>query len=490
MADENQYESQNKKLLQYEALADFDLKENQTELAYRDLNSGFFNLDKERHQGKELNDWKEAHKEKKREIERAWHLNSETDFRELSKKAGSTNKKSRAYYRGYSLEELEVFIKNSDRGGNSDEYNSVATELELYNRVMQKGNRLEGLAILMRLKTSTDAYISTRKSPNSTKGKIRKAIISVISEKASALIEQQKTEYKTKAETLLAEVQSSEATDEKVNEAFRAHYDLIYQVLNGNIELSAKELEKLDSDTETVLKKVLEQKVDETQGNNISTKFFNSLGWSSNDARLVKESDLENDGKEMKKSPLKRRMYHAINPYGDNKDAKEAGKQLAGVKKKNNRIFFGLGRFGKGIYTSAGKKDDMDDDQKAEANSWGYGDKIGAVQLVMTVNEHARMIDYTEFMRNHEKNFDNKFRRVSDLLEQELSSKASFRDFLTMKASFFGYNTLIDRYPGIDGVDYYVTTDRKALSISKDMRIRNDLQNTVYCDTEELKKEA
>ena len=401
----------------------------------------------------------------------------------------SWNKKSRAYYRGYNLEELEIFLKNSDRGGNSEEYNNVATELELYNRIMEKGNSLEGLAVLMRLKDRTDKYISSRKSPMTTNGKIRKAIISVISEKVSEKLVQEKDEYKTKADALLAEIQQEGVSDEKVNEAFRAHYNLIYQVLNGNIELSPKEIERLDTNMATVMNKVMEQKVDESQANNISTKFFNALGWSSNEARLVEDDKLADNGSEMKKAVLKKRLYHAINPYGDNKDAKEAGKQLAGVKKENNRLFYGLGRFGKGVYTSAGEDDSEENDHKAEMNSWGYGKDVGAVQLVMVLNEHARMLSYTEFTFKLEEKFDNMFKKVSAAVCKEQSSNIAYRDYLTMKAAFFGYNTLIDHNPNIDGVIYLVTTDRKALTISKDMRLRYNAREEDFYYPELLKKE-
>ncbi|MCR5726442.1 MAG: hypothetical protein K6G24_03150 [Lachnospiraceae bacterium] len=491
MSDANVFKEKDAQLKAFEFTANADLQQNQTELAYRDLNSTFFNLEKETKKGADLKNWERTHKERKTAIERTWHQNAETTYKELTKGA-TGNKKSRAYYRNYSLKELEVFIKQSDRGGNSDEYNNVATNLELYNRIMEKGNPLEGFGILLRLKENADTYVGSRNSPNSTKGKIRKAIISVIAEKTTALVEEQRNEYKTKADTLFAEIQNSDVTDEKVNEAFKAHYNLMYQVLNGNIELSPEELAKLDSNTEAVLQKVMTQKVDESQGNNMSTKFFNSLGWSANDARLVKEADLEENGKEYKKSPLKKKMYHSINPYGENKDAVEAGKQLAGVKKKDNRLFFGLGRFGKGIYTSAKDDNPKSTDQKAEDNSWGYGDKIGAVQLVIMVNEHARMISYTDFMKKQEKEFDKKFKKVSKLLQNEKSSKTGYRDFLTMKAAFFGYNTLKDPTCGISGVDYYVTTDRKALSIINEMRVRKNENDTSFdaVDYVQLKKEA
>lgn len=491
MSDASLFKEKDEQLKSFEFTANADLQQNQTELAYRDLNSSFFNLEKERHKNKELSDWERVHKEKKASIESAWHKNAQSEYRELTKNV-SGNKKSRTYYRNYSLKELETFIKESDRGGNSDEYNNVATNLELYNRIMEKGNPLEGFGILLRLKESADAYVGSRRSPSSTKGKIRKAIISVIAEKTAALVEEQRNEYKAKADTLFSEVQNSSVTDEKVNEAFKAHYDLMYQVLNGNIELSPEELSKLDANTEAVLNKVMEQKVDETQGNNMSTKFFNSLGWSSNDARLVKEGDLNENGKEYRKSPLKKKMYHAINPFGENKDAIDAGKQLAGVKKENNRLFFGLGRFGKGIYTSARNDDPDSTDQKAQDNSWVYGDKVGAVQAVMMLNEHARMITYTDFMKNKEKVFDKKFKKVSRLLQKELSSKSGYRDFLTMKAAFFGYNTLKDPACGVNGVDYYVTTDRKALSIENELRVRRNENDTSFdaVDYVQLQKEA
>ncbi|MCR5487148.1 MAG: hypothetical protein K6F35_06415 [Lachnospiraceae bacterium] len=489
MPDDELYKKKNMEVLQYEATGNANLQKDQTELAYRSLNSGFFNLEMERRKGAELSDWKKKHEDKKKEIEEAWHRNTETEYNALSKRAAANNKKSRAYYRGFSLKELEVFIKNSDRGGNSDHFNNVATELELYNRIMDNGNPLEGFGILMRLKDRADEYTSSRKSPNTTKGKIRKAIISVISEKATELIEQQKNEYLTKAETLFEEARSEEADDEKVNEAFKAQYNLIYQVLNGNITLPPEELERLDANTETVLNKVIRQKVDETQGNNISTKFFNSLGWSSNEARMVEEHDLEPEGDEMKRSPLKKKMYHSINPFGELKDAKDLGRQLAGMKKENNRIFYGLGRFGKGIYTSARADKPEAEDRKAEVNSWTYGNKVGAVQLVMTVNEHARMMSYHEFMRTKENEFGRMFSRVNTLLESEQRSKSGYMDYLTMKAAFYGYNTLIDYNTGIENVDYYVTSDRKALSISREMRIRVHPDDFDLSDLEHLEKQ-
>ncbi len=250
------YDKKSQKLSYFENLANADLQKDKTDLAYRHLNSDFFNLEKKAHEGTALADWEQAHAAKKAEIEKAWHEATKTDINTLSQRASSKNKKSPDYYRGFTLPELEVFIKNSDRGGNSDLYNSVATELELYNRIMKTGNQLEGLGILMRLKDKASSYRNS-KSPFSTKGKIRKAIISVIEEKAAEQIEKQKTEHLSKAERLYSEVQSNEATDEQVNEAFKAQHALMFQVLNGSIQLSDEELRKLDQNTEAVLNKII-----------------------------------------------------------------------------------------------------------------------------------------------------------------------------------------------------------------------------------------
>ncbi|MBO6148963.1 MAG: hypothetical protein J6O55_06460 [Lachnospiraceae bacterium] len=485
MADKSIFKQEKMKLFQFEATANAGLKENQTALAYRDLNANYFKMEKEELKGDKLSNWEKAHAERKKSIEKAWHDNTGNEVKELAKRGATKNNKKAEYYASFSLKDLEVFIKNSDRGGNSDEYNNVATDLELYNRIKEKGNPLEAYSLLLKLKKSAEIYVQERKSPNTSKGKIRKAIISQILTKTTELIESQKIEYLQKADKLFGETLEDEVADEKVNEAFRAHYDLIYHVLNGNIELGTEELEKLDCNTEALLKKVVKAKVDENQGNNISTKFFNALGWSANAPRLVENRDLNENGSEMKKSPLKKKMFHAMNPLEGMEDATSFGRQLAGTSKDKGRLFYGLGRFGKGVYTSAGKGEGEQNDRDAEANSWGYGDRMGAVMLVMTLNENARMLPYNEMIEKA-RLINRKFRRVNRMLEQERSSKAGYMDYLTMQAALFGYNTLIDKHPGIENVDYYVTSDRKALSISKEMRIRTDLNNFDNWDFKQL----
>ena len=485
---DNLYREKNLQMMQVEATANADLKQTDTELAYRYLNANFFNLEKESQKDKnEVAKWQKTHEDRKSKLEEAWHKNAQTDYKKLTKKVSNKSNKTQEYYKPFSLKQLETFIKHSDRGGNSDAYNLVATELELYNRISEKGNPLEAFGVLIRLRNNANAYVK-EKSPNSSKGKIRKAIISEIAEKAAEKYQVQSSEYKTKAAELFEKVQEGDKTDEAVISAFKAQYDLIYQVLNGTIELTTEELANLDQNTLAILEMVMEQEVDETQANNMSTKFFNALGWSGNKPRIVSDVEFKENGKEHKKSPLKKLMYHTINPLDGKENAIEEGKQLAGVKKENNRIYYGLGRLGKGIYTSARADLKGATDAMAEKNSWGYGKKKGAVQLVMMLNEHARMMDYKKFKDNQEKTFDAKFRKCSAYIEKEKASKIGYSDYLSIKAAYFGYNTLVDYMTMINGVDYYVTTDRKALSISDEMRVRDEqMEQYIVYDTVEIK---
>ena len=48
------FKQKNEELLQFEATANAELKKNQTELAYRNLNSNFFNLEKDQLKNTEL----------------------------------------------------------------------------------------------------------------------------------------------------------------------------------------------------------------------------------------------------------------------------------------------------------------------------------------------------------------------------------------------------------------------------------------------------
>ena len=230
------------KAKQYEALSHSSMQENETEIAYRDLNSRFDRAEinhLKKNEG-DLTARQKARMSKKEEIEKAWHKNTTAQKKKLEKGKKGDAKEAK-YYESFSLKELEIFIKNSDRGGNSQEYNDVATDLEVYNRVMSAefADSNEGLTLLKRLQESCNHYLTTRKKTfwRSGTGKVRRAIIESISLKVNISIEQQTA--KIQEESVKAKnAYKEERTDENV----------VYQVLAGNMELSKEQIETLDSD--------------------------------------------------------------------------------------------------------------------------------------------------------------------------------------------------------------------------------------------------
>ena len=502
-------------------------EQNQTESAYGDLNSRYLkaydNYNQEHYQDEigaismkmsarnvdveaAKQKWQKKFKqdaeqriERKKQIEAAWHKNTSAQKKELEKRKGKGSAKEAGYYANYNLKELEIFIKNSDRGGNSQEYNDVATDLEVYNRVMSNegADPNEGIVLLKRLQESCNTYLTTRKKTfwRSGTGKIRRAIIESISLKVNESIQKQTAqimEENEKAKTAY----ESEKSEENINAALKTNYDLIYQVMNGTIELTEEQMKALDVNATKVMEDLRKCKVDENQGDNLCSRFFNALGWSGSKARIVDDSDLGPNGAEMKKSPIKRKMFHSMNPYTKKVPADpetgepektieisaiEMAKQLAGMKEKNGRLFYGLGRFGKGVYTSAMNDHETSSEEFAWGNSWGYGWKKDAAMVIMTLNENARIADYKQ-VRVCIDMMKEKFPKLHEaIIRLEETSKAGYNDYETIFAAFFGYNTIrgfsgvrdgSKNKDGLDDVDYYTTTNQKALSISELLEIR------------------
>ena len=469
------YDKQSAIVTSYETIANQNLQEDQSELAYRNLNSSFFNLEKSTITDKKsLKAWETRHKDVKKAIEREWHQKAAIKESDLVKKNALRDRTDKRFYRQFSLSEMEVFLKSSDRGGNSDDYNDVATGLELYNRLSQKGETLDSLKILKNLSRSCESYVE-KKNPTFKSGKSRKAMIASLLDKVNAEFQMKIGEYKAE-KTKTFEKFRNEKTEETVAAAFKAQQNLISQVLKGNMEMSEAELAQLDMQTEEVLKEVKNQKVDENQEDNYSSRFFNTLGWAGNKPRLVKYEAMGENGEEFKKSPLKKKMYHTINPKKGTNDAVDMGKQMAGIG-KNSRIHFGLGRAGKGIYTSA--RDDSKDatDKMASNNSWTYGKATGSVQLTMMLNENAKIIRRKELRVLIDNELKIKFPKVYDcILKYEITTGDGYENNLTALAALFGYNTILDDEAGsgYKGIDYYVTTDRKAMSVSDTMLIRDN----------------
>ena len=498
MCNDRTFKQKEQRLKEYEMVSNRNLQQDDTELGYRDMNTRFLNAEIEHLSSKEnvdINKVREDHIRKKNAIESAWHKNSAASVMNLKKRAPKKGSEKEArYYSGYGLKDLEVFLKNSDRGGNSDEYNAVATDLELYNRIMDSSDAVEGMGLLKRLKESCDHYLSTRKNPVTSKGKIRKAIITSLSEKVNVELVRQREEYQNAHKNNFAAMKD-ENTSENVTAAFKSNYNMIFQVLNGNIELSDEERMKLDSDSEEILSELIKLEVDQNQSKALCTKFFNALGWSKNDPRIVDYEEFA--GKEMKNSPHKKLCYHSIAPLdkldengkviGKEKDAIPQAKQLAGFAKEGKGVYYGIGRIGKGVYTAARDNNPDAKDAEAKHNSWRYGRKKGSVMFTMLLNEHARITTESD-MINISATIRKTFPKLYNYIATHESGK--FLDYLTMIAAYMGYNTIIGA--GADHVEYITTSNRKALTMLDNIEVRTN-ENDEYLTDElsltELKKQ-
>ena len=88
----------------------------------------------------------------------------------------------------------------------------------------------------------------------------------------------------------------------------------------------------------------------------------------------------------------------------------------------------------------------------------------------MMLNEHARIISWMDMTKKKE-DLQAKFPKVYKyLFKADPPTGSGFEDYLTMMAALYGYNTIV--YNEKPGVDYLTTTDRKALTMDRDLFIR------------------
>ena len=477
------YRNEKQRLSEYELIKVEQGKE-ENKLAYGELNTRFLDMEREYRDKDEFQKKMDSYQETKKNIEEMWHKNTSVKVKELKKNAKGGDNKTKDYYREFSLEQIELFIKNSDRGGNSKEYNDVATDLELYNRVSRLEDINESLTLLSRLKESCNTYLNNRrKKPRTTNGKIRRAIIEQISDKVNTMLDNKLNMIRTSAKNGM-EAFSQEKTEETVNTACKTHYDMIYQNLQGNLELSKDEVAKLDSDMETILKSVKSQQVDDNQSNTMSSKFFNAIGWSEHKPTTV----VYRDDEELKKSPLKKKVYHTINTLPGKKDAIEEAKQLLGLVKGKNRQFYSDGISGRGTYLAVSSNSKSAKDENTSDHCWTYGKNIGSVQLTMVLNENARIITHSDLDTMIEKKLADKYPKVYEFIRKSMTAARSRggQEYFTMLAALFGYNTVKCVSGARNGeIDYYVTSDRKALTIAVNAQTRTGEENS-YLDIDPI----
>lgn len=472
------FEREQKRLEEYELNVQREEGKETTELAYRDMNKRFLDLEEQNtYSPDEWKEKKKAHETRKEELEKKWHRLTADRKIELDK-SGNKNfsDKEAGYYENFALKDMEVFLKNSDRGGNSVEFNNVATDLELYNVISDNGDTYELINLLSRLKESCDEYIRTRTTYYTPKGKRRRAMILAVQSKVNVLLNETYgsiTADAGEAYQKFSAVKDDENTEEKkavVETACKSQFNQIFQDLSENKVLTEEQRLTADAHMNEILQSLKVQDADPNQSLNLSTRLFNAIGWAAHKPRLVRGFE-----EEIKKSPLKIKMYHTINTYDKLKDAEILGEQLKGKLQNNSRQYYSAGNYGKGTYTAVRSKltEDRSDeekrriDQKASDHSWEFGKNTGAVQFTMMLNENARIINYTDAI-SLVKEFKAKYPQTYQAF-RELEIREGYRyaeePAITAILAFYGYNTLrLKNGCGAD-IDYYITTDRNAFSI-------------------------
>lgn len=468
--DSSLFLQENERLKNYELSSQRQMEKKDetdgTELGYRDANTRFLELEKNATKKDQWAQKAEEHKQRKKNLEAAWHRSTTEKAADLSKRAGSDNKKEKAYYQNFSLKELEIFIKNSDRGGNSETYNNVVTDLELYNRLSGQVEQNESFTLLTRLADSCRTYLREHNKAImwTSKGKIRKAMIAQLTDKVNMLLETRTTQLVDETKSSY-EALSSEKSEKNVNRAAKAHFNRIWQHLQGNVTMKEEEMGQVDTQMAEVFDELKKQKVDSNQSDTMPTKFFNAIGWAENKPRLTDKID-----KEAKNSPLKRKAYHAIEPIPGQENAIGMAKQLAGTGEGTNRQFYSDGMYGRGTYLAISS--DMKDasDEKTAEHDWIYGQPKGSVQVVLCLNERSRIIRERDLKDMVEDKFMKQFPKLYQKIAGIYSSgrKRSGSEYITIFGAFFGYNTVKGYAGSSDNLtDYYVTVDRSAMTISR-----------------------
>ena len=453
----------------------------QTDFAYQELNSRFVTLQQQSvatglSLGGETAEQKQArfleeHEIRKKAIEKEWHEKTASGAGDLEKRGvAKTKKPDKAFYSGFSLKDLEVLAKNSDRGGNSQEYNDVVTDLELYNSVDQNVDESLPIQQLKRVEESCRKYLESR-HPFSTKGKIRKAIIAQISEQAQKTLSDFRARIMSRADQSFAAFQQ-EQSPEKINAACREHFQLISRWLQGDLELSAEESRRLDNQMAAVLRVIKQDNppvvpVDADQADTMSTRFFNALGWTDRKPELVSEAELDQT---ISQSTLdakhKRKMFHTIEEKTGTPGITMA-RQLLG----DGRHFLSEGISGRGTYLATSARQD---DRSASEHCWSYGRTANSVQFSLCLNDKAKVFSKLQLM-GLKRDLEEKIPGIMRVLagSEKTTRRLNVNQESSMYIALAGYNTIFCPNDGGFGLnDYYVTGDRSVLTRSDSISVR------------------
>ncbi len=483
-------------------------------LGYLDMNSRMLQIEKASMKDKTQWSAREAeHKRRKAKIEDYWHSSTNDAMKTLqekiprNEKGEAISRKKPKHYENFTLKELEIVMKNNEYGKNSQEYNDVATDLELLNALEGNVEVSERLELLERLSESCQKYISTR-NPSMPKGKRRKAMI----EHLYSRIQAEKNQIKQNTDEAYKELNAAkdlkQVSKKTVEKVFEGKFALLSQKLKQSIKgikladmwLMKIEQSNEDKKEDEELKKCIQalelQEVSRDQSPTLSTRFFNAIGWSKH---TPKRSNNFLD--EVEKSPVKVKLYHtigAVKPQNgeQKKDASGMIKQLTG-ETENSRQYMSFGNYGKGTYTAARGIDYQNDDSEAgdqmdhdaSMHSWSFGRNAGSMQVTMTFNQNARIIsllEAKELCSHFKKIYPECYQYLEEKEERGGYNMSSLPYAASIILAFYGYNTVhvplgcrCNSVQGTDGngapIDYYVTFDRSAFTVNADhYGIRND----------------
>ena len=464
------YQMEQKRIEVYQELESHSGLSRVDDLGYMDMNTRALNLEKSTMTEQEWQNRLEEHKTNKRSIEEQWRRRTAEKKAELSGR-GNGSPKSQAFYNDFSLKDMEIFMKNSYRGenkDNSDEYNSVVTDLELLNRAEETAMENEKVSLMLRLQQSSKAYLKSHKRfPWSTEGKIRRAMIATVERKVTLLLNTSITEMNTSAKSGY-DTFKKEKTPENIEAATKAHFNYMFQILQGNVKVKENELKELDNRMAEILKELLTLPIDKNQNDTGSTRFFNALGWTSEKPKIT-DRDIEDL---VYDAPLRKKLFHSITNYDPDGNAVPQAKQLAGIGEGKSRQYMSNGVYGKGTYLATNNDDIDAGDEVTEAHCWEYGDKKGSVQLEMVFNENARIVK-EEQLDALAGVLKDKFPEVYSKLYRADSFRRGGKEYFSLIGAFFGYNVIFGS-KGAQHVDYLQCFNRRALTISNTIKLRTD----------------
>ena len=250
-----------------------------------------------------------------------------------------------------------------------------------------------------------------------------------------------------------------------LNNALRSHYKLISSDMRGDIELNEDQRGRYDKNMRMLFLMLYYEKVDESQLNSLTTKFFNVIGWSSRKPMICK-----NLKSRMKTYPKRQLLFHTISPC-EAVPMRDMIKQVIGEGSQyysNDHVAIGQGIYAatelEGEVPNIVNQDDIL--QHKLRNIYGGGED--SVRFTLALNEKAKIVDRIN-LRGKNRDLEKKYPKIFKwLVEQVGQTINNVGCVMSIEAALRGYNVIKSSK---DSIDRYIILDREAISIDSDIRI-------------------